>query len=256
MILLSSWDDGHPADLRVAELMDKNGLNGTFFVPIRNCEGLPVLSSGALRELGQRFEIGGHTIDHVYLNQVTEAEVNRQVSEGKRGLEEILGSNVNGFCYPGGCVTSSVIASVRRAGFTYGRTIENLRFDTMDDPFKMPTTMQFYPHTKFTYISNYCRYGHYVRRFAAMKIAVKSSDYLCRLRELALECARCDGVFHFWGHSWEIEELSAWYNLDEFLAFVSSLGAKSLTLQGYFDHVYKGDKSISQHGSQFSSMCK
>ena len=209
MIILSSWDDGHPNDLRVAELMGKHGLNGTFFIPIGNCEGMPVLSARAMRELGQCFEIGGHTIDHVYLDRVTEAELTRQVSEGKRGLEEILGACVSGFCYPGGRVTPAAIAAIRSAGFTYARTIKNLLFDTIGDPFEMPTTIQFFPHTKYTYISNYLRYGQYIRRFGGMKIAFQNSGHLCRLRELALECARRNGVFHFWGHSWEIEELSA-----------------------------------------------
>ena len=32
--ITTSWDDGHPLDLRVAELLAKYGLQGTFYVPM------------------------------------------------------------------------------------------------------------------------------------------------------------------------------------------------------------------------------
>jgi hypothetical protein len=32
--ITTSWDDGHPSDLRVAELLIKHGLRGTFYVPM------------------------------------------------------------------------------------------------------------------------------------------------------------------------------------------------------------------------------
>lgn len=32
--ITTSWDDGHPLDLRVAELLSEYHLQGTFYVPI------------------------------------------------------------------------------------------------------------------------------------------------------------------------------------------------------------------------------
>ncbi len=32
--ITTSWDDGHPLDFRVAELLSKYGLRGTFYIPM------------------------------------------------------------------------------------------------------------------------------------------------------------------------------------------------------------------------------
>jgi peptidoglycan/xylan/chitin deacetylase (PgdA/CDA1 family) len=63
-IFTTSWDDGHPLDARMAELLSLHEFQGTFYVPVSNREGLPVLGPEDLRRLGQGFEIGSHTIDH------------------------------------------------------------------------------------------------------------------------------------------------------------------------------------------------
>lgn len=36
LIITTSWDDGHPLDLKIAELLDKYGINGTFY-SIKKC---------------------------------------------------------------------------------------------------------------------------------------------------------------------------------------------------------------------------
>ena len=70
LLVTTSWDDGHPSDLRVADLLEKHGLSGTFYVPSTNSEGRPVMRSIEIAELGRRFEIGGHTQDHVSLTEM------------------------------------------------------------------------------------------------------------------------------------------------------------------------------------------
>jgi len=126
---VTSWDDGHPLGERLADLIDQCGLKATFFVPIHNYEGLPVLSTTALRKLDGRFEIGSHTLDHIPLTKVSLAECTRQVIEGKIALEQILGYAVPGFCYPQGKWNVRVRDIVMQASFLYARTIENFRLD-------------------------------------------------------------------------------------------------------------------------------
>jgi hypothetical protein len=33
--LTASWDDGHPLDFRIADMLERYGLTGTFYVPSR-----------------------------------------------------------------------------------------------------------------------------------------------------------------------------------------------------------------------------
>ena len=113
VMLTMSWDDGFPADLRVAELMARYGIRGIFYVPIQNLEGLPVMSPEALRQLASLHEIGSHTYRHCYLNSLSAGEANREIASGKAALEDMLGRAVTGFCYPGGKFNRNHVSMVQ-----------------------------------------------------------------------------------------------------------------------------------------------
>ena len=53
----TSWDDGHPSDRRLADLLAKHKIHGTFYVPCRNSEGRPVMRDAEVRDLAHSFEI-------------------------------------------------------------------------------------------------------------------------------------------------------------------------------------------------------
>ena len=61
--ITTSWDDGHPLDLRVAELLTKHRIGGTFYIP-RIAEK-ETMSAAHIRQLSLAFEIGAHTLHHV-----------------------------------------------------------------------------------------------------------------------------------------------------------------------------------------------
>ncbi len=91
-MILTSWDDGHPLDLRVGEMLSKHGLAGTFFVPIENREGQPVMSGFAeCVNLISAHEIGSHTRTHCYLLRCSRSDAREEIETGKQQLEEILG---------------------------------------------------------------------------------------------------------------------------------------------------------------------
>ena len=167
MRFTTSWDDGHPLDLKLADLLDRHGLPGTFYVPLRNREGLPVMEAGALRQLDGRFEIGSHTLDHHYADRGDAGTWARQVIDGKAALEQALGHAVAGFCYPGGRADAAARQVVRGAGFAYARSIVNLHLDAGDDRFRLPTTAQFFPHPRGVLLRNWLRGGQVATRARA-----------------------------------------------------------------------------------------
>ena len=57
--MTTSWDDAHPLDLRIAEMLARHNLSGTFYAP-RSAE-TEVMPLADLRELSRGFEIGAHT---------------------------------------------------------------------------------------------------------------------------------------------------------------------------------------------------
>jgi peptidoglycan-N-acetylglucosamine deacetylase len=216
-----SVDDGHPADLKFAALLDRHGLHGTFYVPMRNQEGGPVLSAPALRELAHRFEVGSHTYSHQFLTRIDEKGARLEITDGKRALEDVLGTGVAGFCYPGGRYTSAHVRLVREAGFAYARTTVNLALDAGPGPYEMASTCQAYPHARAVYWRNFVRGGGWARRAPCLLAAVRERNWERRLDALLALAQQRGGIFHLWAHSADLEHLAAWRAVDRFLARVA-----------------------------------
>lgn len=222
--ITTSWDDGHPSDVRVAELLQKYGFQGTFFVPIWNRENRPVMTTNAMRSLSQNFEIGGHTKDHVYLDSISMEQAAMQIADGKRELEDIVGKSISGFAYPGGRYNETLKKTVSDQGFAYARTTENFRCDIGEDKFVLPTTFQLFPHSRQIYVRNLARYGRVNRRLEIFAIALTAPNLAARLRGALDRVIKKGGVFHLWGHSWELDMMDGWNFLEDFLRYASQRG--------------------------------
>lgn len=62
-----------------------------------------MLSTGQLVQLQQNgMEIGGHTVTHPIMAKLSDAEVQRELTENKQFLEQLLGGQVRYFAYPNG----------------------------------------------------------------------------------------------------------------------------------------------------------
>lgn len=218
LLLTTSWDDGHPLDFRIAEMLERYGLTGTFYVPCR--AETKVMSTSQIQELSRRFEIGAHTLDHVRLQNITETEARRQLSGSRLWIEEITGRECRIFCFPGGKFRRSQLPLLRETGFGAARTVEMMALagpQRRQGVALLATTIQVYPHSLFTYLGNAAkrwrgknlwllRFHHWRKDWATTAIAL-------------LNCARREGgVFHLWGHSWEIEEGGQWGPLERVLS--------------------------------------
>ena len=232
--LCLSWDDGHPADGRVAELMQCHGLRGTFFVPLSNVEGLPVLSGRELRQLAvQGFEIGGHGLDHRRLTSLPRAAAKRQIVDGKSRLEDMLGAPLAGFCYPGGRHDGFIRQVVAESGFRYGRTTAMFHLTAGHDPYRMPTTGQLHRHDGSALLRNWLRQGAGAGRLVRAVQQWQAADLAAHYAGLAGRVAQCQedqgqddqgkGVLHLWGHSWEIAAAESWDWLDGILAAIAAV---------------------------------
>lgn len=220
MPIITSWDDGHPLDLRLAELLQRRGFPGTFFVPMNNDRcGQPVLDAAGLRELDQLGELASHTLDHCYLLTVDDAAARSQIVDGRRALEDVLGHAVTGFCYPGGQYAPRHRAMVVEAGFAYARTSRNLYRDASDGGglYDLPTSLQFYPHGPGVYLRNGLRQGDWRRRAPLWKRALRGGPLMQLLSDALEGSLAVGGTFHLWGHAWELNSFGGWSLLDAFL---------------------------------------
>jgi peptidoglycan/xylan/chitin deacetylase (PgdA/CDA1 family) len=99
----TSWDDGDPFDLRVAELLAARKLAGTFYLPVKGHHRYNRMSYMEMLELNSRgFEIGAHGVSHPDLPQCDEKQLVVEVESCKKRLEDDLGRGVSMFAYPRG----------------------------------------------------------------------------------------------------------------------------------------------------------
>lgn len=224
-VLTTSWDDGHPLDMKLAEMLARHGVTGAFYVPARNRRDRPVMTPSDLRQLAAAgFEIGSHTLDHRRLSGLSRAEARRQMADGRAALEDMLGRPVAGFCFPGGRSGRWGRALARELGFSHARTTQMLSFDPGADPFAMATTAQIYPHRTPALWRNWLRHGGGIDRLATLRaLKLRNGDDPAAalgdvLAALAARAAERGGVLHLWGHSWEIEACGLWATLDRALA--------------------------------------
>jgi peptidoglycan/xylan/chitin deacetylase (PgdA/CDA1 family) len=219
--ITTSWDDGHPLDFRVADLLTKYGLSGTFYIP-RAAE-TEVMTGEQVRELSARFEIGAHTLDHVYLNGVSKGEANYQIAGSKKWIEDMTGAECKLFCFPGGKFDRDHLPMLQRAGFQAARTVEmfSLEFPRSYGNFMlMPTTLQAFPHSRLSYVRNCLARGRLVPmlRYLAGRGA---RTWMALAEQMARRAVERGGVFHLWGHSWEIESTRQWKQLEELFAVLA-----------------------------------
>jgi len=229
LLVTTSWDDGHPSDLRIADLLEKHGMSGTFYVPCTNSEGRPVMESTEIAQLGRRFEVGGHTRDHVSLTDIAPHLAAGQIRANKHRLEDLLGREVCGFAYVRGHHNRTVRSLVAKSGYRYARTIKNLMSTPGFNRFRVPTTTQFFNHREQTYLRNYLSGGLTLRRAAILSAVLVNTELATRLSKAAEACLREGGYFHLWGHSWELDEHDLWGELDHFLGRLRQLRANFVT---------------------------
>ena len=218
-IVTTSWDDGDYIDLRLAELLLSRGIRGTFYIPI-NCRERP-LSHFELKVLASKgFEIGAHGYSHKRLWGLEPQELVEEVRPCKRILEDILGKEVEMFCYPRGRYDVNVVRALEDAGYRGARTVRMLATRPTFNPFEMPTTLQVFPHAPFTYLKNVTR----ARSLESLQSYVVQLPRLGNWVELGKRLfdgvMENGGVWHLYGHSWEIERLGLWSGLRELLDYV------------------------------------
>jgi peptidoglycan-N-acetylglucosamine deacetylase len=219
-IVTTSWDDGHISDLKLAELLQSKNIGGTFYIPISPYNGQQSLAPQHLRRLSSEgFEIGAHSFSHKLLWGLPSEELRKEIEPCKPILEDILGSAVRMFCYPRGRYDENVIRALQRAGFGGARTVKMLQTGLDFDPFEMPTSLQAFPHGRLTYFKNAAR-AHFRGTRACVHYTVKLANWLELGKTLFDSVMEHGGVWHLYGHSWEIADLNLWSDLEDLLDYV------------------------------------
>lgn len=220
-IVTTSWDDGHPVDLKLAELLQQYHVPATFYIPLVNPER-ETLNEPDIREIAQYFEVGGHGYYHTQLTRLPPQEAWTNIREGKEKLEAITGQEVRAFSYPWGQYRRDIATMVSSTGFIGARTVKLFQVNP-NNPFKLGTTVyardiQFLAYLKHTLSCLDIKLCIFTLRnnlpfHSWEEVAIDTMEYV----------TAHGGVWHLWGHSWEIERNNDWDRLEKVLSRMSKL---------------------------------
>lgn len=79
-----------------------------------------LLTAAEVREVAQAgIEIGSHGLEHVSLLDVDDSQLCAETVRSRAILQELLGQQMRGFCYPYGHLDARVVEAARTAGYDY-----------------------------------------------------------------------------------------------------------------------------------------
>ncbi|HYP41918.1 MAG TPA: polysaccharide deacetylase family protein [Chloroflexia bacterium] len=232
-LVTTSWDDGHSADGRLADLLASLGVPATFYVS-REGKNRQV-SDAFLRDIASTFEVGAHSLTHPALTQVGDEQLTHEVAGSRAYIEAITGSECTMFCYPSSDVDERVALAVRNAGFEGARTNRSLCDGRVDDPFMLHTTIQVCTHTpSLIRVYSPARYPNSLTlKLDSVPVDAQNRYDWAALARLAFDTIHATGgVWHLWGHSWEVDACGLWEALEDVLRYVTAHADVALCTNG------------------------
>jgi peptidoglycan/xylan/chitin deacetylase (PgdA/CDA1 family) len=220
LCVTTSWDDGCQLDLKLMRLLEKYELKGTFYIPIKNHER-SVMSKSDLIILGKHLEIGSHTYNHKILPGLPSPELINEIVWGKDALEQLMGREVRMFCYPAGKLNRETVHYVKRAGIIGARTTQAFCIGHPRKRFLWPTALQAFPQRPIIHIRHGLIENNWIGLYNYVLRLHMTSDWTSLAIKLFDHALSLGGVWHLWGHSWEIEEYDLWKPLERIFKYVS-----------------------------------
>lgn len=146
-----SLDDGSKLDLRAADILDRHGLRGTFYIVVNWVDEPGFLTWDDVKSLDKRgFEIGSHTCSHPQdLKGLYEEDLFYEVQNSKDLIETVLGHDITKFCYPRGRQNERVRQAVADAGYLEARITGKPGITEVKDKLQMPGTVHIYQRKEY-----------------------------------------------------------------------------------------------------------
>jgi peptidoglycan/xylan/chitin deacetylase (PgdA/CDA1 family) len=131
-----TFDDGYADFLGEAvPLLRQHGHTATVFVlpgllgGVNSWDPLgprkPLLTADGIREAQSAgMEIGSHGLRHRDLTALDDSELDAELTESRRLLTDITGTEPGGFCHPYGAVDLRTLLAVRRSGYGYACAVD------------------------------------------------------------------------------------------------------------------------------------
>ena len=202
-----SYDDGRMEDYRLAGLMRKYGVKGTFNIntglfygddrpdPAENPLHRRMRKGEFLRfaeEYKDLAEIAVHTRTHAGIATMTAPQIVDEVIEDRVVIEEMLGKIVRGMAYPYGHCNDTIVRAAEACGIAYSRTtVSSEDFSLPRDWLRLAATCH-HRNPKLFELTD---------EFFAIEEKFNTAPKL----------------FYLWGHSYEFDDCGNWDLIEKFL---------------------------------------
>jgi peptidoglycan/xylan/chitin deacetylase (PgdA/CDA1 family) len=126
-----TFDDGYEDFVTYAmPILQRYGFTATAFVLAGRlggddawnspCPAKALLTADQVRHAARSgMEIGSHGLDHVSLLEADDTRLSAETVRSRAILQELIGQQIRGFCYPYGHVDARVLKAVQAAGYDY-----------------------------------------------------------------------------------------------------------------------------------------
>lgn len=91
------------------------------------------ISEDEIRQVYEGFEVAAHGARHLLLNNLSGAELEREIIGDRDRLSELTGTEICGFIYPFGMTSPAVDQMVKDAGFLYTRSVRSSKSFTVPE---------------------------------------------------------------------------------------------------------------------------
>lgn len=227
VIITTSWDDGHALDMKLARLLSNYKVPATFYIPSKSSKQ-KIISPVQIRKLFKSFEIGSHTYNHTDITRVSVVDARSEILKGKKHIENIVGRKVSMFSYPFGAYNKKMQFILKNLGFHGGRTTKIFSTKYIDNAYVIATTIHAANHP-FSYYVRQALSGN-VSLFLHLWTKKTLDDWEYMSVESLRFVLKHGGVWHLWGHSWEIEKNNDWDKLERIFK-------KIRTVRGQYSNV-------------------
>ena len=198
--LTFSYDDGVKQDRRLIEIMQKNGIKGTFNINSGLYAKVPNGSGNRLtleecKELyyDSGMEVAVHGYKHAKILELDSAQQTFEILKDREELEKTYDRIIQGMAYAYGDYDSNIVEILKNCGIKYARTtVSNENFEIPTDWLRLPATCHHKNEKLFNLLEEFLK--------------PEEEQYIRRNPRL----------FYLWGHSYEFDNDNNWERIEEF----------------------------------------
>lgn len=193
-----SYDDGVVQDRRLIEILQKNGMKGTFNVNTGMYSMYyPRLSREDAISLYKNsgMEVAVHSVNHPYLAMIPTNLCTQEILLDRRNLEEDFECLIRGLAYPNNSYNDNVVNVLKQCGIVYGRTTDSTHSYLLPEDWH-----RWHP----TCHHNDPELMELARNFIEGETYGKPS------------------IFYLWGHSYEFDDHNNWEVIEAFAEYVGN----------------------------------